>query len=108
MNALQFLLDDLKKHGVQMSWDWEADLRFAEAIGDKQSSEILWLVVNGGAPTAVKWSHVQRTGIPQKRMRYLRQLVKRGDVISYWSGSEEGGKCQFGVNRFRNYALANR
>lgn len=106
MDVLCFLIKDLDEHGIQMSWDWEADLRFAIAIGDKKSSEILKRVCYGSAPTAIKWSYVQRTGIPKKRMRYLRKLVKRHKVIAFWSGSEEGGKNRFGVNRFRNYKLA--
>ena len=104
MNAIeQNLINDLKSNGEQSSWDWDADARFAKIIGDEKSEQIILAAIKSGAPSAIRFETVHQTGVPKKRLRYLRGLVKKGVATAYWEGLGEGGKNTFGVNRLRVY-----
>ena len=105
MSILDSLVNDLKQHGGQSSWDWEADARFAEIIGDFESAKILWGVVHSSTMVFRQLTIVQKTGITKKRLRALRRLVKLGLVESSWESLGAGGRNIFGVGRLRGYNL---
>lgn len=99
-----FLLNDLKENVSQSSWDWEADLRFAYAI-DHPKKKLIEDVVNSETVWPIRYGILKSTGITAKRLRYLRKLVNKKLVISYWIGSGWGGQSEFGLKRVRNYRL---
>lgn len=102
--AIYKLLSDLSENGEQCSWDWEADLRFARITG--QDTSPIEAAIYSSAPIAFRvaasrgWEKVT-----QKRIRLLRKLCKIGLANSYWSGTGNGGKSDFGLNRVKNYVI---
>ena len=105
MTNTEFLINDFKEHPVQSSWDFEADLRFAKAIGDKEAVELIKPMLNGGFLPAILaiFRHTIRPRITNRRLRAMRKLVKQGLVKIGWLGTGYGGKTEFGVNRVRSY-----
>jgi len=106
MNPIEIkaaLLRDLKENGIQTSWDWESDLRFARILGEEDHAETLKMAIDSPVVIARRWAVVDSTGIPKKRLRYLRQLVNEGTVESGWMGTGEGGINELGVGRIRWY-----
>lgn len=93
------------QRSIQSSWDWEADLWFAEAIHDQTAVECLRDVMKSLAPFPIRDAVRKHTTehVRLRRLRALRKLVKRGVVESYWHGTGEGSLL--GVNRIRTYAL---
>ena len=97
------LLKDIEENGEQTSWDWMSDYRYAKIIGDEESETIILKALNSHSTVYAKLNAVLLTGIPSKRMRDLRELVKLGYLKSCWVGSGEGGYSELGVRRLRAY-----
>lgn len=103
----RFLLDDLRENHAQSSWDWPADERFAEHVGD--GDNLITESMESGAPSAFRIAAAKTwERITQRRLRALRALVKRGLVVAFWSGTGPGGFTDFGVRRVRTYDLPER
>jgi len=100
----EFLLAEIR-HQSQSSWDWPADARFAEFI--KADPEIISLIhsaLDSSAPAPLqKQASRLWQNITKRRLRGLRELVKRGDVRSNWIGLGDYAMSSFGVNRCRSY-----
>lgn len=102
--AGQFLLADMEKHGGQSSWDWEADRRFAEFIGDTEAADMLNRAIKSEAVDCFRFAAARTARhVTRKRLRVLNDLRKRGLVDSGWIGTQEGGRNTFGVGRIRAY-----
>ncbi len=107
--AESFLIADLKEHASQSSKDWEADQRFARALGMVREARVCEELL--GNPTAivpVQMAIHQKFIYPRvtrRRLRSLRKLAQRGTVEAQWMGTEEGGRTEFGVGRVRIYRL---
>ncbi len=102
-----FLKRELKRES-QSSWDWEADSRFAEFLGEKQiAKDLLHAARNVGliyfAVTA--WEMFEGPRIKRLRLRRMNELEQEGIVISEWRGTGPDGKTLYGVNRNRAYFL---
>ncbi len=107
MKDENIVLNDLKIHSSQCSWDWEADLRFAKAINSELVND-LKSIINSKAPIPfLVMNHriIIKQKITDRRIRALRKLIKRGIVQANWIGTGEFGKTDFGVNRNRDYSL---
>lgn len=102
--AKAFLLEDLKRHIYLSSWDFEADVRFAEAIKHKDA-EIVRLCLEGQSPWPIRKSVLESTGVTKLRLRALRELVHDGLVVSEWTGTGPGGWTELNVCRCRMYKL---
>ena len=103
----QFLLDDLKAHGGQSSWDWNADQRLAEWLGNAEAVEGIEAAKHAGGLLvyALGVHSLYAKKIKRIRLAGLRKLVKAGLVESWWIGLGYGGGSEFGVNRVRTYRL---
>jgi hypothetical protein len=103
----KFLKADMRKHGAQASWNWEADLRFAEFIDDAIAVDCLKTLLGSAAPFPLQIaSHracVTRT--KRRRLRALRFMKDIGIVETGWIGTGEGGATEFGPRRIRYYGL---
>jgi hypothetical protein len=110
INDAMFLLNDLQENGPQAAWDWPADLRFAEHVGDSDVAQILKWAIHSRTVLPVLIATVKLHGgqINQRRLRALRLLIHTGKVDAQWSGMGERGVHDFGVNRTRVYHLADR
>lgn len=107
----QIVWDDLKKYsGHQESWDWEADLRFAKAIGAITEVEVLEEIMTSDAVLVLKeMAHaIVITKIKRRRLRALNNLRKMGIVNAGWIRSGERGRTLYGVTRFRTWWLISR
>jgi hypothetical protein len=96
------------EHGGTESWDWDADLAFAEYLGDDESVKMIRAAKRSAAPFPFiksAWRLTWRKTITNNRLRILRSLVKQGKVIAYWQGTGYGGTVDFGVGRVRSYRL---
>lgn len=106
MNDVDIVLSHLKDFGPQGSWHWDADARFARAIGDHGAAGVIedayshayLLTYQLAAMYSVR--HIKR-----RRLRALRKLVKQGLVKAHWRGTGPGGATEFGTNRVRQYGL---
>lgn len=105
MKPERFLYDDIVENGHQSSWDFGADLRFAEFLKDKTAIDAISKAMSSSAPMALRWQAVQLTKMPQKRMYYLRKLVQQRKINASWMGLGEGSVGEFGVNRVRIYSM---
>lgn len=101
------LLADLHQHRGQSSWDYEADYRFAKALGWEKETEDLKSILGSRAPfTCIIAAHTTLVGHVKKlRVSTLRTLAKEGYVEAFWVGMGSGGGSTFGVNRARAYVL---
>ena len=77
-----------ENRGTQSSWDWDADYRFAEYVGDP---EIVALIKKEGrsmAPGPLLWMHHEAAfgKIHKRRLRALRYLKKIGLLERWYSG----------------------
>lgn len=100
------VLDILRTHtqGITSSWDWEMDLKFAREIGDEDVVDLLKEL--GGSVLAFReYNRCIRPTVTARRLRALRELVKKGMVRSHWVGTGYGGRADFGVNRLRGYEI---
>jgi hypothetical protein len=106
MNDREIILADMKVYGSQGSWDWEADYRFAQAIGAKETAEIYRMLLKSRSPFChLIWIQRQNDGVRKRRLRALRSLVKAGLVESWWRGTGIGGFSEFGVRKVKSYHL---
>ena len=100
------LYEDMKNNGGrQESWDWESDYRFALIINDVESANLIRKACDSSSVAVFRYAAVRSTGITQKRLSCLRQLVKKQLVDSYWSGLGEGAVSQYNLRRVRTYAV---
>lgn len=109
MTDTEIVYQDMRKHGSQGAWDWEADLRFARAIGASadliQDCQSL-LKSQAPFPLLIAFHRqIIRQPITLRRGRALRKLVRSGKAKSYWLGTGPYGRVEFGVNRVRHYEL---
>jgi hypothetical protein len=84
-----FVLADVTTHnGMQCTWDYEADYRFAIYAGDKIAIETLTKIFksNAPAPFIIFFHDVSCRKIKSRRLRALRYLKKAGFLRSVWSG----------------------
>lgn len=108
MKDSEIVYQDLQQHGDQASWDWQADLRFAWAIG--ASAELIQDIqklLNSTAPYALRiMAHRELIYRPitARRVRALRKLVKLGRARASWCGTGPQGVIDFGVGRTRRYS----
>lgn len=107
MTDTQLVLKDMQNKGPQGSWDWEADHRFAKAVGDLTAVSDLERIMACELDAAAFIGHKRlvRKRITERRLRALRKLVAQGTVYADWRGTGPGGKNRFGVNRCRAYFL---
>lgn len=108
MTDIEIVTADMQKHGDHGAWDWEADLRFAQAIGDDEAVRDCANLLRSNAPYALQiMAHrvVIAPRITWRRVRALRQLVRGGKARSFWLGTGPRGRTEFGVNRVRHYRL---
>ena len=105
----EFILADLQDHqGLTHSHDWDADLRFAEFVGDKDMSDWLRYGVvdsDGTSFYRVRNYRLYCSKIKKKRLAALRRLQSRGIVESSWSGTGYEGYELSGLRRVRMYML---
>lgn len=108
MSDLDIIIKDLETHDNQGAWDWEADLRFARAIGDTEAVADCQALLRSNAPFALQIAAhhglIAKT-ITARRIRALRALVRQGRARAFWLGTGRGGASLFGVNRVRHYQL---
>ncbi len=108
MTHLDWVIQDLSKHRCQSSWDWGADLRFARIFAGDFVDDICTLCrANAPTPHLIAFHRAyiyRRVTLP--RLRALRNLVRGGKVKATWSGTDYGGRTDFGVTRTRQYRLA--
>lgn len=103
---IEAVLEDLKKHGTQSSWDWEADQRFASHIGDSEAADGIRKILDSCAPSAFRIAAMlEYRRITNRRLRVLRKLVKNGLVVAFWDGLGQGAINQFGVRRVRCFRI---
>ncbi len=103
-----FILRDMRTNGFgsQGSWDWPADLRFAEHMGDRDAIDLYRDILKSHAPFPFQIAAQKRVDhVRRRRLRALRLLVKQGHVEAWWLGAGVGGHTEFGVRRLRAYAL---
>lgn len=101
-----FLRKDLMENESQANWDWEADLRFAEFIGDAEAvKDISRGLRSNNLLDVVQWHAFWKKKITQKRLHHLNNMVKSGLVRAMWVGSGPCGKSDLGVSRIRTYSL---
>jgi hypothetical protein len=102
-----FMLNEMKEYGYQSSWDWAADLRFAEFIGDETAVEMLHEIMKSNTVWPIIIAvHEQCIGkVKRKRLSILRELVSMGEADSWWTGTGHGGGHDFGAKRVRTYGL---
>jgi len=107
MTDTDFILSDLGNGEHQTSWDWPADQRFARFLADRNAVEVYDALLRSVAPFPIQIV-AQKTvdHIRRRRLRALRQLAKTGKIESYWRGTADGGRTEFGVCRVRVYRLA--
>jgi len=105
MTDVEIVRLDLAKHGAQDSWDWQADLRFAEAVGDEEAVKDCKDLLKSHAPfpTLIMFHRLALGRIQQRRVRALRLLVRAKEVRAWWLGTGPYGRTEFGVNRVRHY-----
>lgn len=104
-----WLIADLREHRCQSSWDWEADKRWAEMKGDAAMQECIDVLINSTGIDVLRANYHDayvRRQVTEPRLRALRRLVREGHAVAYWQGAGEGARNNFGVGRFRVYALA--
>ena len=77
-----FLLEDLKTHHGQSSWDYPADHRFAVFLGDTEAADILVEIMNSSTVWCfIIAAHEVFAGkIKRKRLTALRQLIRQGKI----------------------------
>ena len=97
-----FIHNDIIKHGSQDSWDWDADLRLAKHLKEDTLIEEA-IESNAPLPSRIAVSKTWRK-LTQKRLRVLRRLVASGHCKSFWAGTGQLGRTDFGVSRVRRYA----
>jgi hypothetical protein len=108
---IDIIVTDMRKHGPQASWDWEADLRFAQAISDdeavKDCQELLRSANRGSIWPLLIIAHQELVGkrITRRRVRALRRLVQERRAKAFWLGTGPQGRADFGVGRVRHYKL---
>lgn len=104
----RWLYEDIKEHGPQSSWDWEAELRFARFVGDTHAAEWIEKAVDSKAPTGLRCAVVESVyqRVHRQRLEGLRRLKARGIVTASWIGGGAGCWYELGVRRFRLYQLA--
>jgi len=102
----KFLIKDLEEHGCQMSWDLEADARFAHFIGDLYAEQVIVKAIERSKTAFPKHVELLSMKITGRRLRALNGLVKKGLVISYWEGTSIGGMKNFGTCRIKVYKLS--
>lgn len=108
MKDWQIILKDMReRHVGQSSWDWEADYRFAKAIGAIYEIEILESLLKSTTVFAIQIACHKKfiTKLKNRRLRALRCLVKQGLVDSWWRGTGYGGYSEFGARRIKTYHL---
>lgn len=98
-----WVLADLEKNQVQTSWDWEADMRLARAMGDTETAETLRQVMGSAATLVTRdAAHAACAGrIRARRMRALAELTRQGLLQASWVGTGPGGGNELGVTRIR-------
>lgn len=104
----QFLIADIKKHGAQSSWDWDADVRFARFLDDTVSADAIQRACDSHSVLSARysyWVHFGGRRICRNRMRRLRELVSAGFLSAGWVGLGAGGFSEFGIRRVRAYSL---
>lgn len=104
-----WLIADLREHRCQSSWDWTADRRWAAHKGDVAMQECIDVLLSSDTIGMIKVNYHDayvRRQITEPRLRALRRLVREGHAVAYWQGAGEGARNNFGVGRFRVYALA--
>ncbi len=108
MNDAIFLLNDLQENGPQASWDWPADMRFAQHVGDTDTAQLLEWAIHSQTVLPVLIATVKLHGewVKQRRLRALRLLAHMGKVQAKWDGMGERGVHDFGVSRTRVYYLS--
>lgn len=109
MTDVEIVYQDMQQHGGQAAWDWQADLRFAWAVGAKADViQDIQTALNSTAPFALRimaYRQLIHKTITQRRVRALRELVKQGNARASWCGTGPQGVTDFGVNRVRHYDL---
>jgi len=105
---LDYLYLELKNSGSQSSWDWPADRNFALFLKEKDIADLIEQTLNSTTLLPFRlaaWSEGWNRKITKPRLRYLRMLMSKGLVISYWLGLGESGRTTYGIRRVRVYRL---
>jgi hypothetical protein len=105
---LSIVRADMATHdGMGSSWDWEADLRFAQAIGDDGAATWADQLARSQMPLPLRLDlYTAHCGhITRRRRRAMGELVRRGWATASWIGLGEGSRAAFGVGRSRVYEL---
>lgn len=104
---LDFILKDMRSYHGQSSWDWEADLRFARFLGDKEAE----VIINDAChcslvPMAVALMHTKAAlRVKGKRLDLLRELVREGLVEKWPLGTGQCGRTDCGISWAMSYHL---
>jgi hypothetical protein len=103
--ALAHLREQLTTND-QRSWDWNADLAFATAVGDDQAVKDLEQLLKSYAPFSrqIAFHEACLGHIKKARLKYLRQLVNLGEAQASWEGLGAGSKNEFGAGRVRVFS----
>ncbi|WP_415913136.1 hypothetical protein [Neptuniibacter sp. QD37_11] len=102
----KFLLNQFN-HGVreQSSWDWDADLSFAERFHLPHQAEIRQALYSD-TPTSLQvglWKSTWYKPVTQLRIRALKELVDKKHLESYWVGLGPGSKTAYGISKVKKY-----
>ena len=107
-DRLRWLLQDLRDNGSQGSWDWEADARFADALGLSEVAADASACCTSPSTSFARYNAhrmlVYRQAT-QPRLRLLRRAIRMGYIKAYWQGTGPGGANLFSVTRVRGYKL---
>lgn len=107
--AAQIVLDDLRGEGrgMQDSWDWPADYRFAVALNLSKEADMINACIESRSVTFFRMAgmYTVKKSITLKRLQALRELIKLGFVRTEWRGLGQFGFNDFGVRRTRAYFL---
>lgn len=106
--TLDFLYQQVRDSGGQSSWDWVADRKFAFYLREADLSSLINMTLNSTDTLEKKletWYRRWKQEITEKRLRYLRVLLNKKLLISYWLTVEDPDLLRQGVSRVRVYMI---
>lgn len=97
---LDFLYNDIKKNKGTSNMDDFSDVRFARFINEK----VKFYITGNQCGSKIRYYTDEK--ITQKRLRYIRILIKQGKIKASWGGLWQGcSNDLFGIRRVRHYDL---
>lgn len=97
-------LRDLVENGPQSSWDWGADLRFAQALENEEAAKIIKAVIESDGVQLIREAYMKSGEVKkvhEQRLTALRRLTQANLAVSFWQGLGDGAVSDFGINKIR-------